>query len=142
FAMDVQRYLAGERVLAAPPSARYRLRKFVRRNRPQVLVASAILLCLLTGLVGSSVGMIWAMRERDAKARSLLAETEAKEAEIKQREDKEKALAAEKKARDQALTALRAMTDELVEKQLARGDTLTDENKDFLRKIIKHYEGF
>jgi hypothetical protein len=32
-ALDVQRYLAGEPVLAAPPSVRYRLRKFVRRNR-------------------------------------------------------------------------------------------------------------
>src|SRR5262245_9384055 len=32
FAMDVQRYLADEAVLACPPSARYRLRKFVRRN--------------------------------------------------------------------------------------------------------------
>src|SRR5207302_229801 len=33
FAMDVQRYLADEPVLAGPPSAWYRLRKFVRRNR-------------------------------------------------------------------------------------------------------------
>src|SRR5262249_26249577 len=33
FAMDVQRYLADEPVLACPPSALYRLGKFVRRNR-------------------------------------------------------------------------------------------------------------
>jgi len=33
FALDVQRYLAGEPVLAAPPSARYRLRKFARKHR-------------------------------------------------------------------------------------------------------------
>src|SRR6266536_6039131 len=33
FAQDLQRYLADEPVLACPPSARYRLRKFVRRNR-------------------------------------------------------------------------------------------------------------
>src|SRR5262245_17360041 len=31
-ALDVQRYLAGEPVLACPPSAPYRFRKFVRRN--------------------------------------------------------------------------------------------------------------
>jgi len=30
--MDVQRFLADEPVLARPPSAGYRLRKFVRRN--------------------------------------------------------------------------------------------------------------
>ena len=33
FAMDVQRYLADEPVQACPPSARYRFRKFARRNR-------------------------------------------------------------------------------------------------------------
>src|SRR5206468_6499908 len=33
FAADVQRYLADEAVLACPPSARYRLRKFVRKHR-------------------------------------------------------------------------------------------------------------
>src|SRR5262249_27973572 len=33
FAMDVQRYLAGEAVLAVPPSASYRLRKFARKHR-------------------------------------------------------------------------------------------------------------
>src|SRR5262245_45636419 len=33
FALDVQRYIADEPVLACPPSAGYRLRKFVRRNK-------------------------------------------------------------------------------------------------------------
>src|SRR5688572_1012043 len=33
FALDVQRYLADEPVQACPPSASYRLRKFVRRNK-------------------------------------------------------------------------------------------------------------
>src|SRR5262249_34780699 len=33
FAMDVQRYLADEPVLAGPPSAWYRLRQIVRRNK-------------------------------------------------------------------------------------------------------------
>jgi tetratricopeptide (TPR) repeat protein len=40
------------------------------------------------------------------------------------------------------MAALRAMTDDIVENQTARGTTLTDENKEFLRKIIKHFEGF
>src|SRR6185436_3012556 len=33
FAADVQRYLTNEAVEACPPSARYRLRKFMRRNK-------------------------------------------------------------------------------------------------------------
>src|SRR4029077_3837348 len=37
FATDLQRYLADEPVVAGPPSARYRLRKFVQRNKGPVL---------------------------------------------------------------------------------------------------------
>ena len=46
FAMDVQRYLAGEPVLAAPASQWYRLRKLVRRHRGPVVAAGLILLTL------------------------------------------------------------------------------------------------
>jgi len=41
-AMDVRRYLAGEPVLAAPPSVSYRLRKFVRRNKGAVAAGSLV----------------------------------------------------------------------------------------------------
>jgi serine/threonine protein kinase/tetratricopeptide (TPR) repeat protein len=63
FAMDVQRYLADEPVLACPPSARYRLRKFARRNRGGLAVAGLVL-CLLV-LLGSGIG--WAVRDRSAR---------------------------------------------------------------------------
>ncbi|MCX7667161.1 MAG: serine/threonine protein kinase, partial [Gemmataceae bacterium] len=36
FARDIERFLNHEPVSAGPPSAAYRLKKFVRRNRPQV----------------------------------------------------------------------------------------------------------
>src|SRR5206468_4097200 len=42
FAVDLQRYLADEPVQACPPTAGYRLRKFVRRNKGPVLAASLI----------------------------------------------------------------------------------------------------
>src|SRR5262249_46633268 len=42
FAMDVQRYLADEPVLACPPSVGYRLRKFARRNRAQLALGAAL----------------------------------------------------------------------------------------------------
>ena len=41
FAMDVQRYLADEPVSACPPSASYRFKKFVRRNKGPVLAAAS-----------------------------------------------------------------------------------------------------
>jgi eukaryotic-like serine/threonine-protein kinase len=149
FAMDVQRYLADEPVLAGPPTLRYRLRKFVARNKRSVAAGSIILLCLLGGIIGTSLGLVWAMRERDEKAKALAAEIEAKTAAIQAGQAKDHALAAETKARaaeqqarDKAMAALRSMTDEAIENQMARGTTLTDENKTFLRKIITQYEGF
>jgi hypothetical protein len=57
FAMDVQRYLADEPVLACPPSAGYRLRKFVRRNKRPVLAASLVALALIGGVIGTTWGM-------------------------------------------------------------------------------------
>jgi WD40 repeat protein/serine/threonine protein kinase len=50
FAMDVQRYLADEPVQACPPSAGYRLRKFVRRNKGAVLAATFVLGMLIAML--------------------------------------------------------------------------------------------
>jgi eukaryotic-like serine/threonine-protein kinase len=64
FAMDVQRYLADEPVLAGPPSVGYRVRKFARRNRGPVLAASLVALALVAGMVGTTWGMFRADRAR------------------------------------------------------------------------------
>jgi WD40 repeat protein/tetratricopeptide (TPR) repeat protein len=48
FAMDIQRYLGDEAVLACPPSATYRLRKLVWRHRHSVFVSTIVAL----GLIG------------------------------------------------------------------------------------------
>src|SRR5438105_7543720 len=42
FAEDLQRYLADEPVLACPPSAGYRLRKFARRNKGSLAVVAGV----------------------------------------------------------------------------------------------------
>src|SRR6185503_4381450 len=55
FALDVQRYLADEPVLACPPSAGYRLRKFVRRNKGPVAAGGALAALLVLGTVGTSL---------------------------------------------------------------------------------------
>jgi WD40 repeat protein/serine/threonine protein kinase len=51
FAADVSRYLAGEPVLAHPPSTAYRFRKFARKYRTPLCVAGAFLLLLVVGVV-------------------------------------------------------------------------------------------
>src|SRR5579884_2055186 len=51
FAADVQRYLDEEPVLACPPSAWYRFRKFVRRNKRALTSVTAVAGSLLMGLL-------------------------------------------------------------------------------------------
>src|SRR3954468_24093758 len=58
FAMDVQRYLAEEPVMACPPSLGYRLGKVVRRHRGPVLAATLLVLTLVGGIIGTTVGML------------------------------------------------------------------------------------
>src|SRR5262249_15147034 len=62
-AIDIQRYLAGEAVLAVPPSVGYRLRKFARRNK-RALVSAALLVGMLLVLVG---GLAWVVTDRAAR---------------------------------------------------------------------------
>ena len=67
-ARDVQRYLADEIVEARPPSAGYRLRKFLRRHKGQVVAASLVLLSLVLGIVGTTWGLIRAAQANTALA--------------------------------------------------------------------------
>jgi len=68
-AMDVQRYLADEPVLARPPGTGYRLGKFIRRNRGAVLAASLVLLALVVGIVGTTWQAVRATRaQRESEA--------------------------------------------------------------------------
>jgi eukaryotic-like serine/threonine-protein kinase len=95
-ATDLQRYLHDEPVEACPPSLRYRLRKFVRRNKGPVLAASSVVLALVGGIIGTTWGMI---RATDARAVAVNAA-----------QQKEAALAAarrsERDATDQLFLAL------------------------------------
>jgi WD40 repeat protein/serine/threonine protein kinase len=74
FAMDVQRYLADEPVLACPPSVSYRLRKLVRRNKRAALAGSLIVIALVGGIVGTTLGLVRARTERDNKEKAREAE--------------------------------------------------------------------
>ena len=61
---DIERYLSSQPVVAGPPTARYRIQKFVRRNRGAVSAATIVLVALIAGLAASSVLYLRAERER------------------------------------------------------------------------------
>ncbi|HEX9048594.1 MAG TPA: serine/threonine-protein kinase, partial [Verrucomicrobiae bacterium] len=63
-AMDVQRYLNNEPVLARPPSRLYRFQKLVRRNRAVFISAAAVSLALISGF-GTSTWLFF--KERQAR---------------------------------------------------------------------------
>src|SRR5262249_30228713 len=67
-AMDLKRYLANEPVTACPPSMRYRVGKFVRRNKGPVLAAAMVAVALVGGIVGTTWGLIRATHARAAAA--------------------------------------------------------------------------
>jgi eukaryotic-like serine/threonine-protein kinase len=98
FARDIQRYLADEVVEARPPSRGYRLKKFVKRNKIQVITASLVFLSLIGGIVGSSLGMAYARRAQQAEARQR----------VRADDQRDKAIAAERQTgleRDKAIAA-------------------------------------
>jgi WD40 repeat protein/serine/threonine protein kinase len=80
-AADVERYLNDEPVEACPPSALYRLRKLVRRNRAAVVAASVVFAGLLLGAAVSTWQAVRAtLAESDAKAGWADAEQKGSEA--------------------------------------------------------------
>ncbi len=90
FAMDVQRYLADEPVLACPPSAGYRLRKFVWRNKRPVLAGLLVVVVLVAGVIGTAWQAIRATSERDraSAAEGIARESQAMEAGLRIEADK------------------------------------------------------
>ena len=89
-AMDIERHLGNEPVVARPPSRIYRLQKLARRNRGALLTASALTLALLLALVVLAVGNVRIGRERNQKEFAL-----------------EATRASERRAKDQLFLALR-----------------------------------
>src|SRR6266852_2575748 len=61
FAADVQRYLNDEPVLACPPTAMYRFRKFARRNRRTLAMGSVLVLAARDGIGALAVSsvLVW-----------------------------------------------------------------------------------
>jgi len=77
-AMDIERYLHEEAVLARPPSRLYRVQKLVRRNRMAFLFATAAVVALVLGTIVSTLMFAKEREARTSEAR-LRKQAEARE---------------------------------------------------------------
>jgi serine/threonine protein kinase len=92
-AMDIQRYLGNEPVVARPPSRVYRLQKLMRRNKIVFIAGGAVVIALLIGFSTST----WLFfREREARRSAVAAEEKAEQAEANEMELRQNAEAREK----------------------------------------------
>jgi len=92
-ALDIQRYLANEPILAQAASAKYLLKKFVQRNRR--LVAAVVAMAMVLVVATSLSTALWFREARQRKAAQLLLDrAERAERESSERADQlEKAVA-------------------------------------------------
>ena len=81
-AMDVERHLNSEPVIARPPSRLYRFQKLVRRNKGAFVAIGAITVTLILGLGASTVLLL---KEREARRRAV----ESEQKQIRLREEAE-----------------------------------------------------
>jgi eukaryotic-like serine/threonine-protein kinase len=126
-AMDVQRYLRDEPVLACPPSAGYRLRKFARRNGRMVATVAVVAIALVAGTVIST----WqALRATHAET---LAEKRLN-AEIQARADAVANLGKAREAGEEFFTVVS-------ESKLLEEPGLQPLRKDLLEAAVRYYEG-
>jgi eukaryotic-like serine/threonine-protein kinase len=125
-AADVKRYLHDEPVSACRPSAGYRIRKFVRRNRAAFTMTSLVVAALVIGTVVS----VWqAVRATQAEG---LAKNEA------ERANREATRASEEasKAKTEAATA-QAVNNYLIYGLLAQANTHNEPDRDIkLRTVV------
>ncbi len=111
-ARDIERFLADEQVEACPPTARYRLRKLMKRYRGPLAGASAVAAALVLGIVATTLAMFEARRQagraevavhEEAKARQ-----QAERAEQRATEQLEVAVAEKLRADGEAARAIAA----------------------------------
>lgn len=112
FAEDIRRHLQNEPVSATTPSASYRLRKLIKRNRVAFLAGSFVAGALILGFAFALAGYVSAERSKQAeRSQRIIAQSALTEAKV-QREE----------AQRQAKTAKDALTrvfDQLVRQKMS-----------------------
>jgi serine/threonine protein kinase/tetratricopeptide (TPR) repeat protein len=135
FAQDIERYLKDEAVLACPPSASYKLRKLMQRNKGAVAAIGSLLVTLVLGITGTSIGLF---RARSAQAEAIHERDKAMEAQ------KQEMLASQKAQTNyhRARQAVDVMFTQVAEKWLGHNASLEPLQKHFLLEASRFYEDF
>lgn len=149
FGADLDRYLRDEPVTACPPSTRYRLTKFIRRNRTALTATTVVLIALVLGTVISVWQAIDASRARHlADERLALAnERLASETAAKQEAERQRSIADEQRslAEQSFQTALNSMHQtvaNIADEKLGRVRKSEPFRKALLENALGFYEQF
>ncbi len=125
-AADIRRYLDDEPVVACPPSAAYRFRKFARRNKAVLTTLALVGAVLLLGAVISTWQAVRATWWAGLADERLVTERNAhKETALARAAETEQRIAAVK-ARNEANRAAEKTHRQLVEMHVTRGTELMD----------------
>ncbi|HEX5052696.1 MAG TPA: serine/threonine-protein kinase [Planctomycetota bacterium] len=150
FAEDVRRFLAHEPVLAGPPGAGYRFRKYLRRHRVAVTAGGLVTLAVIGGAGAATWGLLDASEQRN---RAVLAEEQAvaragdaitaKELAVKETEranqERARAEAGEALAKQEALRANTVVR--IVEDMLGAADPEQVKGKDYtVRQMLDAFD--
>src|SRR5262249_35836216 len=141
-ALEVQRYLRDEPVLACPPSLGYAARKFARRHRAALaagLLGVAVLVAAVVGLAVSN----HLIRQEEAEKDAALAEAQTQRDDAGRQRDR---VARERdnvvRERDRARDALDQATAVALTDWLSQEPRLTARQQEYLADALARYEAF
>ena len=133
-ARDIERFLCHEPIEAGPPGASYRMRKFLWRNRWATTVVTLLLLSLVGGMVGTSIGLVQA-------ARSQAATSQALEVAKQQRDRAERHYQRALSAVDRLLTRVGGVRLETVPRMDETRRKILEDALEFYNEILKEENG-
>jgi tetratricopeptide (TPR) repeat protein len=137
---DLRRFQRGEPIRARPVGPWGRTIRWARRNRAVASLLATVLLVLVGGIVGTSIGLVRAEQARQQAAKSAEAEAEARRQAEAVAESEAAARREAEQARQRSREALNTLTDEVVEQLLGKQVRLGEREKAFLHKVERMYE--